>query len=131
MRLFDKEVSSIDTSNLLFPKPGGKKTEKKCNGYKDKHNRRCYYTGTLDAERHEVFCGRGKRQISIDNGFQIDVHPIIHAALQQSSTEWAIAENKKWKKHFQKEYEKKLRKKGMSKENAHQLWMALIGENFL
>lgn len=124
-------MSQIDYSKCAIPKPGGKKPDKKCNGYKDKPNRHCYYTNAPGADRHEIFCGNGKRQISIDNGFQIDVHPIIHAALQQSSTEWAIKENEKWKKYFQKEYEKKLRKKGMSKENAHQLWMALIGENYL
>lgn len=121
----------MDYTGCAFPKPGGKKPTKKCNGYKDKPNRRCYYTGALGADRHEVFYGSGKRQISIDNGFQVDVHPIIHAALQQNSTEWAIKENRKWKEHYQKEYEKKLRKTGLSREAARKMWMALIGENFL
>lgn len=100
-----------------FPKTMGepKKKKKKQNGYKDKPNRYCYYTGNPGAERHEVFPGPN-RQISIDHGFQIDVCHDIHMALQYGKTEWARAEALRWKQHFQKLYEDRVMESGMKPE---------------
>ena len=75
-----------------FPKPQDKKKKKKANGYKHKADRVCAYTERPFAERHEIFCGRN-RQISIDNGFQIDVCPEIHAEQKENITDRAQEEN--------------------------------------
>lgn len=113
------------------PKPGsGGKDKKKANGYKDKPNRKCCYTGAPNAERHEIYCG-ASRQTSIDQGFQIDVCPDIHRALQQNLTEWARKENKRWRKHFQREYEKKLTAVGVDSENARKTWFYMMGKSYL
>lgn len=115
-----------------FPKTMGepKKKKKKQNGYKDKPNRRCYYTGKPGAERHEIFAGP-YRQTSIDMGFQVDVCPELHYALQYGTTEWARAEALRWKQHYQREYEKKLIDTGIKPEQARSLWLTLMGKNYL
>ena len=115
-----------------FPKTMGepKKKKKKQNGYKDKPNRYCYYTGSPAAERHEVFPGPN-RQISIDHGFQVDVCHDIHVALQYETTEWARAEALKWKQYYQKLYEERVMESGVDAENARKLWMMMIGKNYL
>lgn len=113
-----------------FPKPQDKKTKKKVNGYKDKPNRVCAYTGKTYAERHEIFPGKN-RQISIDYGFQIDVCHEIHEELQANITEWAQAENLRLRQKCQTEYEDKLIETGISLEQARKCWLKLIGRSYL
>lgn len=109
--------------------PRGKK-KKLENGYKDKPNRYCWYTGQPCAERHEVFSGI-HRQTSIDMGFQIDVCSQIHYALQYGTTAWAREEVTRLKKYFQLKYEDDLISEGYTQEQAREEWMLLIGENYL
>lgn len=116
--------------NCAFPKPQDKKKKKKCNGYKDKADRICTYTGRPFAERHEIFCGRN-RQISIDYGFQIDVCHEIHEELQANITEWAQAENLRLRQKWQTEYEDKLTCAGITPEKAREMWLKLIGRSYL
>lgn len=127
-KLKEKAMSYYDT--CAFPKPRNKKKKKKVNGYKDKADRICAYTGRPFAERHEIFCGRN-RQISIDNGFQIDVCPEIHAELQANITEWAQAENLRLRQKCQSEYEDKLISSGITPDKARELWLKLIGRSYL
>lgn len=127
-RLKDKAMSYYDT--CAFPKPQDKKKKKKVNGYKNKADRVCAYTGRPFAERHEIFCGRN-RQISIDNGFQIDVCPEIHAELQANITEWAQAENLRLRQKCQSEYEDTLIGSGIAPDEARKLWIRLIGRSYL
>lgn len=117
--------------SCAFPKPKpSKKKPLLHNGYKDKPQRRCWYTGAPSAERHEIWGGPW-RQTSIDMGFQVDVCPEIHVELQANGTEWAQAENLKWKMYYQHIYEKKLIDSGITPEQARECWMALIGRNYL
>ena len=114
-----------------FPKPKPtKKPKRKQNGFKDKPQRICWYTGEPNAERHEVFPGI-YRQTSIDMGFQVDVCPRIHRELQVNGTDWARAENRKWRMFFQKRYEDKLIETGITEEQARACWMDLMGRNYL
>lgn len=127
-KLKEKAMSYYDT--CAFPKPQDKKKKKKVNGYKGKADRVCAYTGRPFAERHEIFCGRN-RQISIDNGFQIDVCPEIHAELQANITEWAQAENLRLRQKCQWEYENNQIATGVTPEQARELWLKLIGRSYL
>ena len=114
-----------------IPKPQDHKKRKKMNGYKDKPNRVCFFTGQMNAERHEVFPGIANRQISIDYGFQIDVCPELHRELQDNITPWAQAWNRKLKMYFQKKYELKLRSEGVSPERARESFIQLIGRSYI
>lgn len=116
--------------SCAFSKPKNKRKNKKTNGYKEKAKRICCYTGEPFAERHEVFRGPN-RQISIDNGFQIDVCRAMHEELQANVTEWAQRENLHWKQHFQQMYEDKLIASGMTSKQARDMWLKLIGRNYL
>ena len=127
-KLKEKAMSYYDT--CAFPKPQDKKKKKKVNGYKGKADRVCAYTGRPFAERHEIFCGRN-RQISIDNGFQIDVCQELHAELQANVTEWAQAENLRLRQKCQWEYENNLITTGVTPEQARELWLQLIGRSYL
>lgn len=120
-------MSYYDT--CAIPKPVTKKKKKKCNGYKDKPNRYCAYTGQAYAERHEVF-GGPNRQISIDLGFQVDVSPEVHRELQDNITEWAQRENKRLRQKFQSQYEQQLIDDGMSEDQARYAWIQLIGRSY-
>lgn len=124
------QKSSDYYRKCAFPKPQDKKKKKKVNGYKDKPDRMCAYTGRPYAERHEIFCGRN-RQISIDYGFQIDVCPEIHEELQANITEWAQAENQRLRQKCQTEYEDKLIAGGITTEQAHECWLKLIGRSYI
>ena len=133
-----------------FPKPGKTKTKKKVNGYKDKARRRCYYTGTPNAERHELFYGTGTRQISIDHGFQVDLHPLIHKLFHGESVpndmleplgvtgmlpdplEWAVEEQQRLRKETQEKWELKVRAEmGLSAQAARLAWVELVGGSCL
>lgn len=127
-KLKEKAMSYYDT--CAFPKPRDKKKKKKVNGYKDKADRICAYTGRPFAERHEIFCGRN-RQISIDNGFQIDVCQELHAELQENITEWAQAENLRLRQKCQSEYEDTLISSGIAPDEAREDWLRLIGRSYL
>lgn len=117
--------------SCAFPKPAPAKKKKLLyNGYKEKAERKCWYTGRTGAERHEIWGGPW-RQTSIEMGFQVDVCPEIHKELQANATPWAIAENIKWRMYYQYIYEEKLISSGIKKEQARELWMALIGKNYL
>ena len=125
-------MSDIDSyyRNCAYPKPGKAKKKILHNGYKDKPQRRCWYTGAPGAERHEIFNGPN-RQTSIELGFQVDVCPEIHARLHASADPWAKAENKKWRMYFQAKHEEELIASGMTAEEARMEWMRLIGKNYL
>jgi len=113
-----------------FPKPKPDKPRKKQNGWKDKPNRRCWYTGQLGAERHEIF-GGPNRQTSIDHGFQVDVCREIHERLHANADDWARIENLKWKMYYQHLYEQRLMRLGVDRKEARKLWMTMIGKNYL
>lgn len=113
-----------------IPKPIDRKKKKKVNGYKDKHKRICYYCHTAGADRHEVF-GASNRQISINNGFQVDLCRKCHKEIQDNITQWAQEQNTFWKQKYQKEYEQKLIERGMSPKDARAFWICLIGRNYL
>lgn len=114
-----------------FPKPIDRKKKKKVNGWKDKPDRYCYYCGTPYAERHEVYHGTANRQISIDNGFQVDLCPSCHAEMQANITKRAQERNKFWRQKFQREYEEKLIAAGIKPDQARILWINLIGRSYL
>ena len=113
-----------------FPKPDNKKKKKKCNGYKEKKKRICAYCGEPFAERHELFGGTANRQISIDNGFQIDVCRYHHRQLQDNITDWAQQENKLLRSAAQKRYMDELVDNGMSEQDAWKVWKKMIGKNY-
>lgn len=113
-----------------FPKPTASKKQKKVNGYKEKPNRVCWYCGERNAERHEVFNGPN-RQKSIDMGFQVDVCPVHHRRLHESGRPFGKIETMKWRMYYQKEYEQKLTDSGVKPEQARELWMLMIGKNYL
>lgn len=113
-----------------FPKPKKKKKKRKTNGWKDKPNRYCYYTGKPYAERHEVFFGRGLRQISIDYGFQVDLSPELHKEVHEQTPLGQSITNY-WRKYYQKKYMDDQIASGKSKEEALRSWIDLIGRNYL
>lgn len=113
-----------------FPKPGISKKKKLYNGYKDKPGRVCRYCGEFCAERHEIF-GGPNRQISMREGFQVDVCSSHHRELQDNITDWAQAENKRIKADMQQKYMDKLIDGGMDERTALKMWMNLIGRNYI
>ena len=114
-----------------FPKPKETKKKKPQNGYKDKPNRICWYTGQPGAERHEIF-GGPNRSTSIEHRFQVDVCPEIHARLHANADDWARIENLKWSMYYQYTYEQKLIQEfELDPEEARRCWMAMIGRNYL
>ena len=117
-------------SALMFPKPEVKKKRKKRNGWKDKSERRCHYCGTTCAERHEVY-GGPNRQASIDFRFQLDLCPACHRAWHAQANELWIERKQYWQKHFQEAYEQKLIDGGIRPDQARELWINLIGKNFI
>lgn len=116
------------------PAPKPLKTKKKKlleNGYKDKPQRHCYYTGQAGAERHEVYSGKN-RQISIEYGFQVDLSPEIHARFHNPRTREDFDRIEYWEKKCQRDFETKLiYDKGMSAKSARACFMAIIGKNYL
>ena len=128
-KLKEKAMSYYDT--CAFPKPRDKKKKKKCSGYKDKPKRVCYYCGTPGAERHEVYPGRGKRQICIDNGFQVDLCQNCHREIHRNATLQAKERNEFWKIKYQGDYEERLIRSGIAPDEARKLWIKLIGRSYL
>lgn len=106
--------------------------KKKYNGYKDKADRICFYTGMPYAERHEVYGGTANRGISFDFGFQVDLAPEKHAELHTNTTDWAREENQKWRETYQRAYmDKNMAEWRIDEEDALEAWMMLIGKNYL
>lgn len=105
--------------------------KKKYNGYKDKAERVCFYTGTYCAQRHEVFPGNPNRKISLKLGFQVDLCPEKHRELQENVTPWAQAENARWKACYQRIYMDKIEAEGLTETEALRAWMFLIGRNYI
>lgn len=128
-KLKEKAMSYYDT--CAFPKPRDKKKKKKCNGHKDKPKRICYYCGTPGAERHEVYPGRGKRQLCIDNGFQVDLCQNCHREMHRNATLQAKERNEFWKIKYQGDYEERLISSGIAPDEARKLWIKLIGRSYL
>ena len=116
--------------NCPFPKPKVQQKKKKQNGFKNKPNRVCHYTGQPGAERHEIF-GGANRQQSIDMGFQVDVSPEIHSRFHSMSDEWSRKEVERWQIFYQVKYIQKLVEAGIDPEKAMELWMLMIGKNYL
>ena len=121
-------MSYYDT--CAFPKPKSKKKKLLCNGYKDKPNRVCIFCKAPYAQRHEVFSGKN-RQISIREGFQIDLCPEHHREIQDNITPWAQSMNKKLRAAFQTKWENKLIKAGTNPEQAREQWLLMIGRSYL
>ena len=117
-------------SECAFLKPKTHKKKKECNGYKNKSERTCAYTGAGNAERHELF-GGPNRQTSIREGLQIDLSPEKHRELQDNITERAQAENKRLKAeaqtHWMNEY---METEDVNEAAALRAWMLLIGRNY-
>ncbi len=105
--------------------------ERKYNGYKDKADRTCFYTGTPYAERHEVFGGTANRKISLSLGFQVDLCPEKHLEIQMRTTPWGKSENDKWRTHFQRAYMDRIKEEGITEEEALRAWVMLIGRNYI
>lgn len=108
------------------------KEKPKVNGYKNKAERVCFYTGKTSAERHEVFGGTANRKISVKYGFQIDLCPEKHKELQDNITPWAKIENEKWRRAYERAYIAFLKKtKDLTFKQAYDEWMLLIGRNYV
>ncbi len=117
--------------NCPFPKPPKEKKKKLLeNGWKDKPNRRCWYTGKPGAERHEVFPGIS-RQISIELGFQVDVSPEYHRRLHANADHWAQVENQKWRMFYQHKWEEEQIGAGTDPDEARERWILMMGRNYL
>ena len=81
--------------------PADKKKQKPANGYKDKNNRYCIYTGQPGAERHEVYGGSANREISIRNKFQIDLCQEVHEHFTNPMSWFDLERIRFWKEYFQ------------------------------
>lgn len=117
-------------SSCPIPKPSKKKKKLLCNGYKNKAERFCYYCHTPYAERHEVYAG-SERQVSIRESFQVDLCHSCHEEIQHLTTKRGVERDMYWKKHYEKIYIEKLLDGGVSKQKAVEIWIALIGRNYL
>ena len=103
---------------------------KKYNGYKDKSDRFCFYTGRPYAERHEVFYGSADREISIEYGFQVDLAPELHEEFHKN-TEFGERESRRWRQTYETVYMDCLEGDGLTREEAAAIWQQLIGSNYL
>lgn len=101
-----------------FPKPKIKK-HKLLHNHRPTINDRCRYTGQPYAETHEVFYGKGKRQLSIKYGLQIKVAPDIHQDIHRLPMQGLDLE---LKKEFQEIFEGKY---------GHEKFMELFGRDYL
>ncbi|NBI63708.1 hypothetical protein D3Z38_11730 [Clostridiales bacterium] len=145
----NKEAIREFYATCAFPKEGKKKKKKKKqNGWKGKAHRRCRYTGRTCAERHELFYGSGKHQISIDLGFQVDlcppIHRLFHGIVGKADLEalnvpgmfpdpkkWAAKEVEELRQGCQESWEAKQTELGITPEEARARWIELIGRSYL
>ena len=112
------------------PKPGSSKKKKLTNGWKNKKERYCRYCGTPYAERHEIFPG-ANRQISIENRFQVDLCRKCHEEIQHHTNARGLMRDTELKQEAQRDYEQRLINAGIREDAARDMWMALIGRNYL
>ena len=112
------------------PKPKDKPKKKLTNGYKDKPNRYCIFTGEPYAERHEIF-GGPNRQNSMKYGLQVDLCHEIHERVTNPRTEKDLKLVQKLKVYGQKKFERERRAEGYTKEQARQYFMEVFGKNYL
>jgi hypothetical protein len=101
-----------------FPKPKMKKHKLQYN-HIPSVNDICRYTGQAYAETHEVFFGRGKRQLSIKYGLQVKVASDIHQDIHRYPMTGLDLE---LKKEFQGIFESKY---------GHEKFMELFGRDYL
>lgn len=149
-QIMDKEALREYYQNCPIPKPPKKKKKrKKQNGWKDKPNRCCYYTGQPYAERHELFYGNPNRQISIDHGFQVDlcppIHQLFHGQVDKAKLQalqipgmfpdplaWAEDELDRLRKECQHNWEVSQEiELGRTSEEARADWVDLIGRSYI
>lgn len=145
----DKKSKKEYYKNCPFPTPEGKKKRKKQNGWKDKPERVCRYTGTPGAERHELFYGEPYRQISIDHGFQVDlhwaIHKLFHGIVDKEGLKgmqvpgmfpdpiaWAKKEQQELREDAQEKYEMRDQiELGLTPEEAREKWIEMMGRNYI
>lgn len=146
----NKEALGEYYATCAYPKEGKKKKKKrKQNGWKNKAVRRCRYTGQPNAERHELFYGNGKRQISIDLGFQVDlcppIHRLFHGIVGKAELEalnvpgmfpdpegWAKREVDELRRGCQEAWEaKEQMEQGITPEEARERWIQLMGRSYV
>ena len=108
-----------------------RKKKRKYNGYKNKADRICFYTGRPYADRHEVFPGTSNRQICIKLGMQLDIYREKHEEIQGNITPWAKEENAKWRACYQRVYMDFAEGEGLTEAEALRAWMGLIGRNYI
>lgn len=103
---------------------------KKYNGYKDKPERECFYTGRPCAERHEIFFGWADHQISVEYGFQVDLNSDLHSEMH-AHTQWGDRETRLWEQAYQRVYMDCLEGEGLTEAQALSAWMDLMRHNYL
>lgn len=113
-----------------IPKPKPKRKKKLYNGWKDKPRRMCYYCGTYNADRHEVY-GGPNRQKSIQMGFQIDLCRKCHNAIHAAATPLWQERKQFWQRCYQKAFEETLTESGITPAQARSTWMNMMGKNYL
>lgn len=141
----DKKEREAFYKKMPLPNPPKRKKRKKQNGWKDKPNRHCYFTGRPCAERHELF-GGPNRQISIDRGFQVDlcwpIHKLFHGQVDRERlreigwemddpVRWAAEQQEILRKKCQMDFEEREVELGATPDEARQRWMNLIGRNYI
>lgn len=114
-----------------YPKPQFKKQKKAKNNPKPTENDICYYTGQPYATTHEVFEGNGKRQISIENHYQIKINQSDHNKIQKATEPYWEAEDTRWKIYYQTKFELERIAEGMTVEQARTVWIQLIGKSYI
>lgn len=112
------------------PKPKSKRKKKLYNGWKNRPRRMCYYCGTYNADRHEIY-GGSNRQKSIEMGFQIDLCRKCHKAIHAAATPLWQERKQYWQCYYQREFEDKLIAADITPAQARDTWMSMIGKNYL
>jgi hypothetical protein len=109
-------------NNMLvqqFPKPKLKKQRKARYNHIPTINDICRYTGLPYAENHEVFFGKGRRQLSIIYGLQVRVSSKIHADIHAHPLRGLDLD---LKKEYQEIFENKY---------GHEMFVGLFGRDYL
>jgi len=101
-----------------FPKPKMKK-KKALYNHRPTAEDVCIYTGTPFAVTHEVFFGKGIRQLSIKHGMQVKVSSQIHMTIHANPlTGLDLELKRKYQCIFERKY-------------GHALFMKLFGRDYL
>lgn len=117
-------------ATCAFPKPQTKKKKKLTNGWKDKPNRMCAYTGISHAERHEIF-GGANRQKSIKYGLQVDLSHEIHERVTNPRTAEDLQLVQELKEKGQQMFEDMCIDNGYTEVEARKEFMYEFGRNYL